>query len=59
MPGLSLQFSTVTAESLISHCPLQEPIAICQMYRILGPAMVAKLQGDFAFVLHDASSVGR
>lgn len=36
---------------------LQEPLAICQLYRSLGPAMVAKLQGDFAFVLHDSRLV--
>lgn len=36
---------------------LQEPLAICQLYRSLGPAMVAKLHGDFAFVLHDSRLV--
>ena len=39
--------------------PLQEPLAICQLYRSLGPAMVAKLHGDFAFVLHDSRLVRR
>lgn len=36
---------------------MQEPHAICKLYRSLGPAMVARLHGDFAFVLHDSRMV--
>ena len=36
---------------------MQEPALICQLYRKLGPCMVSKLQGDFAFVLHDSAMV--
>lgn len=39
------------------HFLLQEPLAICQLYRSLGPAMVARLHGNFAFVVHDSRLV--
>ena len=44
-------------QGMTSLSSLQEPLAICQLYRSLGPAMVAKLHGDFAFVLHDSHLV--
>jgi hypothetical protein len=36
----------------------QEPSLIYRLYRKLGPCMVSRLQGDFAFVLHDSHMVG-
>ncbi|CAL5228773.1 g11963 [Coccomyxa viridis] len=47
------RFSAPVESASRSH-ETREPLAICQLYRSLGPAMVAKLQGDFAFVLHDS-----
>ena len=39
------------------ECAAQEPSLLCQLYKRLGPCMVAKLRGDFAFVLHDSVMV--
>lgn len=36
---------------------MQEAYLICKLYKKLGPCMVSKLQGDFAFVLHDSHMV--
>ncbi len=36
---------------------MQEAYLIYKLYKKLGPCMVSKLQGDFAFVLHDSHVV--
>jgi len=38
---------------------MQEAAVLCHMYAQLGTDLLAKLKGDFAFVLYDAKLVRR